>query len=127
MVRRAVVLFVLVVSLSPGVAIAANPHRIFDASACATPSGDQLVLTAAWSGMRVAAWSYFVESTEGSGGIFDTVPQPGKAGTVTQTVGAEDVANIQTVSATVFRAAGPHYFELASETLTQPASGWAAC
>jgi hypothetical protein len=104
----------------------ANPHRTFDVTACAADANN-LVLTASWSGIPVSAWSYFIESTEGSGGVFDTVPAPGKTGTVTQTFPAEDVGNIQSVSATVFRSAGPNYREIESVTLTQPVSGWPNC
>ena len=110
-----------------GIAAAANPHRTFDVTACATPNDKNLVLTVTWSGMPVSAWSYFIESTDGSGGIFEPVPEPGDAGTLTQTFSGRDVDNILSVSATVFRVAGPNYIELDSVTLTQPASGWPAC
>ncbi len=110
-----------------GIAAAANPNRTFDVTACAAPNNQSLYLTVSWSGIAVSAWSYFIESTEGSGGVFGPVPEPGKTGTVTQTFAAEDVANIQSVSATVFRAAGPNYRELDSATLTQPAAGWPTC
>ena len=110
-----------------GIASAANPIRTFDVTACATPNGKNLVLTATWSGMQVDAWSYFVESTEGSGGVFSPVPQPGTSGTVTNTFPAEDLSNIQSVNATIFRATGPNYRELDSVTVTQPATGWPRC
>jgi hypothetical protein len=110
-----------------GTAAAANPNRTFDVTACATPNDKNLILTASWSGMSVSAWSYFIESTEGSGGVFQPVPQPGDSGRVTNTFPAGDVSNIQAVSATVFRAAGPNYVELDGATLTQPASGWPRC
>jgi hypothetical protein len=78
--------------------------------------------------MPVSAWSYFIESTEGSGGIFAPVPEPGDAGTLTNTFGG-DVDTIQSISATVFRSAGEssNYVELDSVTLTQPADGWERC
>ncbi|HEV8280657.1 MAG TPA: hypothetical protein VGQ02_02260 [Candidatus Limnocylindrales bacterium] len=107
-----------------GIAWAANPNRTFDATACATPNDKNLILTVSWSGMPVSAWSWFIESTDGSGGVFQPVPQPGDSGTLTETFSGGDVSNIQSVNATVFRAAGPNYVELDSETLTQPASGW---
>ena len=110
-----------------GIAAAANPHATFDATACATPNDKNLVLTVSWSDMRVSAWSWFVESTEGSGGVFEPLPETMNTGTLTQTFPAEDVGNITSVSATVFRAAGPNFHELASVTLTQPASGWPRC
>jgi len=110
-----------------GMAAAANPNRTFDVTACATPNGKNLILTASWSGMPVSAWSYFIESTEGSGGAFQPVPQPGDGGTLTNTFPADDVSNIQSVSATVFRAAGPNYVELDSSTVAQPAAGWPRC
>jgi len=129
--RPAVILASLVIATSTalavsGIAAAANPNRTFEVTACATPNGKNLVLTASWSGMPVSAWSYFIESTDGSGGVFEPVPAPGNSGTVTQTFPV-DVDNIQSVSVTVFRAAGPNYVELASATLTQPASGWPTC
>jgi hypothetical protein len=77
--------------------------------------------------MPVSAWSYFIESTEGSGGVLEPLPETMNTGTLTQTFPAEDVGNILSVSATVFRAAGPNYIELDSVTLTQPASGWPTC
>jgi hypothetical protein len=128
--RRMLVLSALVISMSvaaSGVAAAANPNRTFDVSACATLNGQNLILTAVWSGMRADAWSYFIESTEGSGGVFQPVPEPGRSGTLTNTFPAEDVANIQSVEATIFRAAGPNSIEVASTTLTQPAAGWTTC
>ena len=112
---------------SAGLASAASPNRTFDVTACATPNDKNVVLTATWSGMQVDAWSYFVESTEGSGGVFSPVPEPGASGTLTQTFPAEDVSSILSVNATVFRATGPNYRELDSITVTQPATGWARC
>jgi hypothetical protein len=112
---------------APGIVAAANPHRTFDVTACATPNDKNLVLTVSWSGMPVSAWSYFIESTEGSGGVLEPLPETMNTGTLTQTFPAEDVGNILSVSATVFRAAGPNYIELDSVTLTQPASGWPTC
>ena len=109
-----------------GNAAAANPNRTFDVTACATPNDKNLVLTVSWSGMPVAAWSYFVESTDGSGGVFETVPAPGDTGTLAEAFPG-DVDNILSVNATVFRAAGPNFIELESVTLTQPASGWPTC
>ena len=107
-----------------GFAAAANPNRTFDVTACTTPNGKDLILTASWSGMHVDAWSWFVESADGSGGVFGPVPQPGDSGTVTDTFPAETT---QSVNATVFRAAGPHYVEVGSVTLPQPVDGWARC
>ena len=112
---------------APGVAAAANPNRTFDVTACATPNDKTLVVTVAWSGMPVSAWSYFIESTEGSGGVFEPLPEPGSTGALTQTFAATDVATIQSVSATVFRATGPGYHELDSVTVTQPGTGWLTC
>jgi hypothetical protein len=109
-----------------GIAAAANPNRTFDVTACATPNDKNLILTATWSGMPVSAWSWFIESTEGSGGVFSPVPEPGDSGTVTNTFPIE-VSTIQSVSATVFRSAGPNYVELDGATLTQPTSGWPTC
>ena len=111
-----------------GIAAAQNPNQTFEVTACATPNGKNLILTATWSGMPVSAWSWFIESTEGSGGIFGPVPEPGDEGTVTNTFPV-DVDNIQSVSATVFRSAGEssNYVELDSVTLTQPAEGWKRC
>ena len=109
-----------------GIAAAANPNRTFDVTACATPNDKNLVLTVSWSGMPVSAWSYFVESTEGSGGVFQPVPAPGDTGTLAEAFSG-DVDNILSVNATVFRAAGPNFIELDSVTLTQPASGWPTC
>jgi hypothetical protein len=109
-----------------GIAAAQNPNRTFDVTACATPNGKTLILTVSWSGMPVSAWSYFIVSTEGSGGTFQPVPEPGDSGTLTNTF-ALDVDTIQSVSATVFRSAGPNYIELDSVTLTQPESGWPRC
>ena len=109
-----------------GIAAAANPNRTLDVTACATPNDKNLVLTVSWSGMPVSAWSYFIESTDGSGGTFQPVPEPGDAGTLSETLSI-DVDTVQTVSATVFRSAGPNFHELGSVTLTQPASGWPTC
>jgi hypothetical protein len=111
-----------------GIAAADNPNRTFEVTACATPNGKTLVQTVSWSGMPVAAWSYFIESTDGSGGTFQPVPEPGDSGTLTNTF-AVDVDNIQSVSATLFRSAGEssNYVELDSVTLTQPADGWERC
>ena len=109
-----------------GIAAAANPNRTFDVTACATPNDKNLVLTASWSGMPVSAWSYFVESTDGSGGVFEPVPAPGDTGTLGEAFPG-NVDNILSVNATVFRAAGPNFIELDSVTLTQPASGWPTC
>ena len=110
-----------------GIASAANPNRTFDVTACATPNGKNVVLTATWSGVQVDAWSWFVESIEGSGGVFQPVPQPGTSGTLTQTFPAEDVSSIQAVNATIFRATGPNFRELDSVTVSQPATGWSRC
>jgi hypothetical protein len=110
-----------------GMVAAENPNRTFDVTACATPNEKNLILTASWSGMPVSGWSYFIVSTEGSGGAFQPVPQPGDSGTLTNTFPAGHVSNIQSVSATVFRAAGPNYVELDTTTLTQPAAGWPRC
>jgi hypothetical protein len=130
--RARLVLVSLVIASSTafaaaGIAAAANPNRTFDVTACATPNDKNLILTVSWSGMPVSAWSYFIESTEGSGGVFEPLPQVTHSGTLTQTFPADDVANIQSVSGTVFRSAGPNYVELASETITQPTSGWPRC
>jgi hypothetical protein len=127
MLKRILVLFALVGALlAPAPATASNPNRTFDMTACATPNGKNLILTASWSGMPVSAWSYFIESTDGSGGVFGPVPEPGDAGTVSNTFPV-DVDTIQSVSATIFRSAGPNYVELDSVTLTQPGSGWPSC
>ena len=109
-----------------GIAAAANPNRTLDVTACATPNDKNLVLTVSWSGMPVSAWSFFIESTDGSGGTFQPVPEPGDAGTLSETFSI-DVDTVQSVSATVFRSAGPKFHELDSVTLTQPASGWPTC
>jgi hypothetical protein len=109
-----------------GIAAADNPNRTLEVTACATPNDKVLILTVSWSGMPVSAWSYFIESTDGSGGTFGPVPEPGDAGTLTNTSWV-DVENILSVSATVFRVAGPNYVELDSVTLTQPAEGWPRC
>ena len=109
-----------------GIAAAANPNRTFDVTACATPNDKNLILTANWSGMPVAAWSYFVESADGSGGVFEPLPAPEDTGTLTQSIPG-DVDNILSVTASIFRVAGPNYHELDSVTLTQPASGWPTC
>jgi hypothetical protein len=45
---------------------------------------------------------------------------------LTQTVPV-DVSSIQSVSATLFRSAGPNYHEVESQTIIQPASGWPRC
>lgn len=112
---------------SVGLAAAANPHQVFDVTACATNGGKTLIVTASWSGMTVDAWSWFVETTNGSGGVFEPVPVPGESGTATTTVGG-GAASVLTVNASVFRATGGgNYRELASATLTQPASGWPRC
>ena len=111
-----------------GIAAADNPNRAFDVTACATPNGKVLNLTVSWSGMPVSAWSFFIESTDGSGGTFQPVPEPGDSGELT-TAFPGDVDTIQSVSVTVFRSAGgsANYVELDSVTLTQPASGWPRC
>lgn len=111
-----------------GITAAENPNRTFDVTACTTPNGKVLIQTVSWSGMPVSAWSYFVISTEGSGGTFQPVPEPGDSGTLTNTF-AGDVDTIESVSATVFRSAGEssNYVELDSVTLTQPESGWPRC
>lgn len=108
-----------------GFAAAANPNSTFDVTACATPSGDSLILTATWSAMRVTHWSNFIESSEGSGGTFQPVPQPGRFGSVSNTFPVP-VDTIDSVSATVFRTANPNS-DLASVTLTRPATGWPTC
>ena len=111
-----------------GIAAADNPNRAFEVTACATPNGKALIQTVSWSGMPVSAWSFFIESTEGSGGTFQPVPEPGDSGELTNTF-AGDVDTVQSISATVFRTAGgsSNYVELASVTLTQPQSGWPRC
>jgi hypothetical protein len=109
-----------------GTASAANPNQTFDVTACATPNEKNLVLTVTWSGIPVTAWSYFIESTEGSGGVFEPVSPEADSGTLTQTVPV-DVSSIQSVSATLFRSAGPNYHEVESQTIIQPASGWPRC
>ena len=109
-----------------GIAAAANPNRTLDVTVCATPNDKNLVLTASWSSMPVSAWSLFIESTDGSGGTFQPVPEPGDAGTVSETLSI-DVDTVQSVSTMVFRSAGPNFRELDSVTLTQPASGWPTC
>ena len=111
-----------------GIAAAESPNRAFEMTACATPNGKVLIQTVSWSGMPVSAWSFFIESTEGSGGTFQPVPTPGDSGELTNTF-ATDVDTIQSVSATVFRSAGgsSNYVELDSLTLPQPVSGWSRC
>jgi len=119
-------LALVTVFAASGIVAAANPNRTFDVTACTTPNGKSLILTVSWSGMPVSAWSYFIESTDGSGGIFQPVPAPGDSGTFTETFGG-DASTIQSVEVTVFRSAGPNYQELASVTLTQPVDGWPRC
>jgi hypothetical protein len=111
-----------------GIAAADNPNRTFEVTACTTPNGKTLIVTTSWSGMPVAAISWFIESTDGSGGIGGPVPEPGDSGTLTNTFGG-DLDNIQSVSSAVFRSAGEssNYVELDSVTLTQPESGWPRC
>jgi hypothetical protein len=112
---------------SVGVVVAANPNQTFDVTACAAPNGKTLFVTATWAGMQVDAYSFFVTSSDGSGGTFQPVPAPGESGSVTDTAGG-DVDNIQSVEISLFRATGGSKFrEVASATLTQPATGWPTC
>ena len=79
------------------------------------------------TGLQASRLSRVSRSRRRSGGVFEPVPEPGRTGTLTQTFEVEDVADIQSVNATIFRAAGPDFREVASTTLTQPASGWTMC
>jgi hypothetical protein len=114
-------------SAAPEIVAAARPSEGFDVSACSTPNQKNLVMTVTWSGFEVSAWSYFVESAEGSGGVFGPLAEPTESGTLTQTFAADDVANILSVTGTLFRSAGPNFHQAASETVSQPASGWPRC
>src|SRR5687768_16325322 len=109
-----------------GAAAAANPNRAFDVTACTTPNEKSLVLTVTWSGVEVSAWSYYFETTEGSGGVFESVPQEAESGTFTRTFPG-DVSAIQSVSVTVFRSAGPNYVEVGTETILEPATSVPRC
>lgn len=106
--------------------MAANPNQAFAVMACATPD-DEFYIVGTWSGFRVAAWSFFIESSEGSGGIFEALAEPMRSGTVSQTSGPTDVSAIQSASITLYRTAGSNPPVAATQTLTQPASGWPSC
>jgi hypothetical protein len=100
----------------------AHHNESFGMTGCVNASGE-LVLTATWSRMRVTDWSYFVVSSEGSGGTFQPVPQPGNSGTVTTTIGG-DPANVSSLRVSLFNGRGQ---ELATGTLTQRPAGWPPC
>jgi hypothetical protein len=74
--------------------------------------------------MTVTGWSYFVQATDGQGSVFEPLPAA-DSGTITQTFADPDL--LLSITATVFRSAGPNYQEIASETLTQPSNGWPRC
>jgi hypothetical protein len=103
---------------------AAHPNT-FGVTVCVTPTGE-IVLTAAWTRMRITHWSYFIESTEGSGGTFQPVPVPGSSGTVTQSFEGDPTA-VTSVTVSLFRGSGPGNQQLAKARLAQPPAGWPAC
>lgn len=101
----------------------AHHNQSFGMTGCVNASGD-LVLTATWSRMRVTDWSFFVESSEGSGGTFQPVPAPGNSGTVTNTFTELDPATVSSLRVSLFNGSGQ---ELATGTLNQRPAGWPAC
>jgi hypothetical protein len=109
-----------------GTAVAANPSQSFVVTACVT-SADEFHVVGTWSDVRVAAWSFFIESSEGSGGTFQPLAEPVRSGQVSQTSGPTDTDAIQSVTLSLFRNTGPNPVIAASQTLTQPAAGWPAC
>ena len=102
---------------------AAHHNQSFGMTGCVDASGD-LVLTGTWSRMRVTDWSFFVESSEGSGGTFQPVPTPGNSGTVTNTFTELDPATVSSLRISLFNGSGQ---ELATGTLNQRPAGWPAC
>ena len=112
---------------SVGLVVAANPNQTFDVTVCVTPNGKNAFVTATWSGMHVDAYSFFVESTDGSGGTFQPVPAPGESGSLTETLRG-DFSLIQSAEITLFRATGGSRFrEVASATVPLPATDWPKC
>jgi hypothetical protein len=125
--RFAAALALSVTLLAPAAAAAAaGPGPDLDVRACVNANGD-LRLTASWAGMRVTDWSWFVESSEGSGGTFQPVPAPGNSGTVRNVFTGLDPALIDSVSATIYRSPGSDVIELGSMKLFRPNTGWRAC
>jgi hypothetical protein len=123
---RSLALATCLASAAAGMAMAANPNQTFAVTACATRD-DEFHIVGTWSGFRVAAWSFFIESSEGSGGTFQPLPEPVRSGVVSQTSGPIDATAIQSVSITLYRTAGSNPSVAATQTLIQPASGWPSC
>jgi hypothetical protein len=123
---RSLALAACLAMAATGTAMAANPNQTFAVTACATPD-DEFHVVGMWSGFRVAAWSIFIESSDGSGGTFQSLPEPQRSGIVSQTSGPTDVNAVQSVSITLYRTAGSNPPVAATQTLTQPASGWPSC
>jgi hypothetical protein len=120
-------LAIATVFAASGLVAAANPNQTFDVTVCKTPNGKNAFVTATWSGMQVDAYVFFVTSTDGSGGTFQPVPAPGESGSLTETLRG-DLNNIQSVEISLFRATGGSKFrEVASATITDPASSWPTC
>jgi hypothetical protein len=106
-------------------ASAANPNGRLDVTACVTSDGN-LQLTGVWSNLNVAAWSWFTETTDGSGGLGAVLDQPTRSGSFSNTF-LVDPNTVLSVTGTVSRARGSSFVELASVTLTQPLAGWPDC
>jgi hypothetical protein len=102
----------------------AHHNQMFGMTGCVNASG-RLVLTATWSLFRVTDWSWFVESSDGNGGLSGPVPTPGSSGTVTRTFPAGfDPANVSALTVSFSNGAGT---VLAKGRLTQRPAGWPAC
>jgi hypothetical protein len=113
-------------AVTAGAALGANPNQSFVATACATTDG-RLEFGGTWSGVRVAAWSNFIESTEGSGGTFEPLPEPARSGSVSGSTGQTDVSTIQSVTVTLHRTTAANGPVAATETVNQPLGGWPSC
>lgn len=109
-------------SLAASGTAVAHHNQSFGMTGCVDASGD-LVLTATWSRMQITDWSWFVESSEGSGGTAQPVPVPGSSGTVTNTFTELDPATVSLLRVSLFGGGQ----ELATGALTQPPAGWPVC
>ncbi len=102
-------------------------NKTFGFTACISPPGGELIVTASWTRMRVTHWLWFIEDPEGNNGDgVQPVPVPGSSGTVSVSLEG-DTPGITSVTVSFFRIDGPDNQQLAKARIARPPAGWPSC